>query len=262
MADGVRRPIAAHASARPNAAARASDLPSGIRTTIGDLALWDAALRSGKILTTESRAAMWAPATLSNGQEAVLFGDAYGFGWTLGELRGHRTAEHAGASGTFILRLLDNGLTVIVLTNLEVTAGSQPAVIARGIAGLMNPELRTPDLLVAATADPSPATTAAIKAMLADMAEGRDPALMTAGHRAFFLGMPAPVREDDASALRNLKSFTYLATDSVASRGIKRFGESVARIVYYKGELKGRPFSFTLWLTEGGRVANLRFSPS
>jgi CubicO group peptidase (beta-lactamase class C family) len=233
---------------------------AGVRATVGDLARWDAALRSDNLLKRESRDRMWTPAKLANGNEAVLFGDAYGFGWTLGELRGHRTVEHAGASGTYILRVLDAGLTVLVLTNLDVTAGSQPAVLARGVAGLIKKELRAPELLTAQV-DPAPQTTLAIKGLLSDMADDRDPPLMTAGHRAFYLGMPAPVRADNSGLLKTLRSFSYLAADDVAGRGLTRWGEPVTRIAYYKGELEGRPFYFTFWLTADSKVANLRFYP-
>src|SRR4030095_562615 len=75
---------------------------AGICSTLEDLAKWDAALRDGKLLKKSSLDLMWTPAKLNSGQEAMMFGEAYGFGWTLGDVRGHRTVEHGGASGTYI----------------------------------------------------------------------------------------------------------------------------------------------------------------
>jgi CubicO group peptidase (beta-lactamase class C family) len=89
-------------------------------TIIEDLAKWDAALHDGKLLKRTSLDMMWTPARLNNGYDALVFGSAYGFGWMLGDHRGYRIAEHGGASGTHILRFLDDGLTVVVLTNLDV----------------------------------------------------------------------------------------------------------------------------------------------
>src|SRR5260370_9643782 len=90
------------------------EMPSffGIFSTVEDLVKWDAALRGGVLLKQASFDQMWTPGKLNNGQDALVGLAPYGFGWTLGETRGHRTAEHAGASGTYILRFLDDGLTI------------------------------------------------------------------------------------------------------------------------------------------------------
>lgn len=234
---------------------------AGICSTIEDLAKWDAALRRGKLLKQSSLDLMWTPAQLNNGQEAMMFGDAYGFGWTLGEVRGYRTAEHAGASGAYILRFLDDNLTIIVLTNLDVTAGSQPGLLARGMAGLLKPQYRPPNMLTP-QADPSPQTTREINALLSEMAEGRDSPNMTTAHRAFYNNLPLPARQEDGRLLKTLKSLTYLAGDDVTGRGLKKMGEPVARISYYQGEMEGRTFYFTFWLTKEGKIAYLRFSPA
>jgi D-alanyl-D-alanine carboxypeptidase len=233
---------------------------AGICSTVEDLAKWDAALRDGTMLKKTSLDLMWTPAKLNNGQEAVMFGDAYGFGWTLGEVRGYRTVEHAGASGTYILRFLDDGLTIIVLTNLDVTSGSQPATLARGVAGLIKPQYQPPAMLTP-QADPSPQTTNEINALLSEMAEQRDSSIMTPTYRAFHNNLPPPLRQDEARLLKTLKPLTHLASDDVRGRGLKRIGEPVVRIGYYKGELEGKTFFFTFWLTREGKVAYLRFNP-
>src|SRR5256714_4019581 len=112
-----------------------------------------------------------------------------------------------------------------------------------------------------AQTDPSPQTTRELNALLSEMAEGRDSPIMTAAHRAFYNSLPPPARQEDGQLLKTLKSLTYLASDDVSGRGLKRMGELVARIVYYKGELEGKTFHFTFWLTKEGKVAYLRFSP-
>lgn len=164
---------------------------AGICSTVEDLGKWDEALRAGKLLKQTSLDLMWTPAKLNNGQEALMFGEAYGFGWTLGEVRGYRTVEHGGASGTYILRFRDDRLTIIVLTNLDVPSGSQPALLARGIAGLVKPQYQPSDILTPQT-DPSPQTTREINAMLSEMAEERDSPIMTEPYRTFYNNNPGP----------------------------------------------------------------------
>ena len=56
----------------------------------------------------------------------------YGFGWFIEQQNGHRDIEHGGAwqgFETHISRYVDDGLTVVVLTNLEgaIRAGSPTA---------------------------------------------------------------------------------------------------------------------------------------
>ena len=105
-----------------------------------DMAKWDAALYTEKLLKRASLDLMWTPVKLNGGKT-----QSYGFGWAMGEIRGRRVIEHGGAwqgFTTHIARYVDDRLTVIVLTNL---AGANPTAIARGVAGLYNPDLRPPD---------------------------------------------------------------------------------------------------------------------
>jgi CubicO group peptidase (beta-lactamase class C family) len=238
---------------------------AGLCSTVEDLAKWDAALRDGTILKKTSLDLMWAPAKLNNGQEAFVSGGPYGFGWMLGDHRGYRIAEHSGASGTHILRFLDDGLTIVVLTNLDGPSGSRPASLARGIAGLVRPAYRPPEML-APEPDPRPESAREMRALLSGfaegLAEGQDSPIMTAAYRAFYNSLPPPVRQEEAQLLKALKTFTYLASDNVEGRGLKRMGEPIARICYYKAELGQKVYYFTFWLTKEGKVAQLRFNPA
>lgn len=104
--------------------------------TVLDMAKWDAALYTEKLLKKSSLDQMWTPVKLSNGNTRN-----YGFGWSLGEVRGHKTVEHGGAwqgFTSFIARYVDDKLTIIVLVN---RAGANPGNIAHGVAALYNPEL-------------------------------------------------------------------------------------------------------------------------
>jgi len=104
--------------------------------TVYDMAKWDAALYTEKLLKRSSLDQMWTPAKLNDGKTRP-----YGFGWALGEVRGHRLVEHGGSWQGFksqISRYIDDKLTVVVFAN---QARANPAKLAHGIAALFNSEL-------------------------------------------------------------------------------------------------------------------------
>ncbi len=108
----------------------------GIMSTVKDLARYTLALDRGELLPKDALERMWTPGRLNNGKISEVLGRPYGFGWFLDTWKGHRTVEHGGVTGTHLLRLRDEGLTVIVLTNLDWAAGSVPNTLTRGVAEL------------------------------------------------------------------------------------------------------------------------------
>src|SRR5438874_2597713 len=60
--------------------------------TVYDMAKWDIALYTEKLLKRSSLEQMWTPVKLNNGKTFP-----YGFGWALGGVRGHRIIEHGGS---------------------------------------------------------------------------------------------------------------------------------------------------------------------
>jgi CubicO group peptidase (beta-lactamase class C family) len=96
-----------------------------------DLAKWDEALYTEKLLKRSSLEQMWTVAKLKTGQPNS---GHYGFGWFVQEKNGHPLVEHEGAwqgFETHISRYMDDKLTVVVLTNL---GGSKPNIIANRVA--------------------------------------------------------------------------------------------------------------------------------
>jgi CubicO group peptidase (beta-lactamase class C family) len=124
----------------------------GILSTVLDLAKWDAALGTDRLLRRATREQMWTPVKLNNGTS-----HPYGFGWELGGTAPHRRVSHAGKWFGFaaqIDRFVDDRLTIVVLTNL---AESAPARISRAVAGTLIPALATP--VYEPIADTEPAVT-------------------------------------------------------------------------------------------------------
>jgi CubicO group peptidase (beta-lactamase class C family) len=128
-----------------------------------DLERWDRALYGTTLLTRASLDRMWTPFLLNDGKPNP---GGYGFAWDIGERNGHRLVWHSGAwqgFTTYIGRFVDDGLTVVVLTNLAANHAA-PGNIASVVAGLVEPALMPKPL--AAIADPDPATRARVARLL------------------------------------------------------------------------------------------------
>ena len=111
--------------------------PSGaFLSTVLDLAKWDAALETGKILKQASLDQMWTPAKLNNGKT-----NPYGFGWELEPIGTHKLVNHGGSLPGFraqLARFIDDKVTVVVLTNGD---NANAGAIANGVANFYIPGL-------------------------------------------------------------------------------------------------------------------------
>ena len=99
--------------------------------SILDLARWDAALYTDKLLKRSSLEQMWTVARLNDGKPNS---GHYGFGWEITSSHGHRLIDHEGAWQGFksqISRYVDDKLTVVVLADL---AEADPGKIAEHVA--------------------------------------------------------------------------------------------------------------------------------
>lgn len=100
-----------------------------------DLAKWDGALYTEKLLKKSSLDQMWTVAKLDDGKPNS---GNYGFGWDIERMNGHRVLEHGGSWQGFtayIGRYVDDKLTVVVLTNLDSDHAS-PRTITHHVAAL------------------------------------------------------------------------------------------------------------------------------
>jgi CubicO group peptidase (beta-lactamase class C family) len=111
--------------------------PSGaFLSTVLDLAKWDAALYTDKILKQAIRDQMWTGVKLSSGNT-----HPYGFGWDLDTVNGHKIVRHGGSLPGFramLARFPDDKITVVVLTNGD---NANPAGIALNVAAQFIPGL-------------------------------------------------------------------------------------------------------------------------
>jgi CubicO group peptidase (beta-lactamase class C family) len=107
---------------------------------VPDLAKWDAALYTERLVKKASLDRMWTVFPLNDGKPNP---GNYGFAWAIGKQNGHRVIEHSGAwqgFTTYIGRYVDDGLTVVVLTNLDA-GHAHPGKIGHEVAGLYDTAL-------------------------------------------------------------------------------------------------------------------------
>ena len=87
----------------------------GILSSAYDLAKWDEALYGDQLLSAESKATMWTPAILPNGNST-----GYAFGWSVGPYKGQTSQSHGGQVAGFIAnfsRFPDQEAAIIVFLN-------------------------------------------------------------------------------------------------------------------------------------------------
>ena len=186
----------------------------------------------GKAPWPASFKSIWSPAVLRDGKPVQFRAltesfNSYGFGWILGEFRSHRTISHAGYAGAAILRLPDDGVSVVVLTNLTRDSGSNPQGLALGIAGHYVSGVSW--LALKAIPDPAPAVTEELLAELRRLGDGR-PALdrYTQEFRSL-VEATAPGFQAEARRLGTLESLTLLEANSAAGTRLLLYRANYSR---------------------------------
>jgi D-alanyl-D-alanine carboxypeptidase len=215
--------------------------------TVLDLAKWDAALYTDKPFSAGVREQIWRPVKLNDGKT-----EPYGFGWSVGELRGHPFVAHGGGIhgfSTYIARFVEDKLTVIVLMN----GGADPGSVAHGIAGHYLPGL-TLASIKAPKKDPDPELTGRLKQSLFDLAERKDSDLITSEFREDYRRSGTRA-ESLRKRLAGLKSFTFVTCDEPPKTRPDRFGVPIARVCAYKLVTPEETRFYTFELTRDSRVA-------
>ncbi|AMY07083.1 Penicillin-binding protein E [Luteitalea pratensis] len=102
-------------------------------STLDDLARWDAALYTDRVVKAESLARMWTPYLLKDGSST-----RYGYGFQVGDMRGQQAIEHGGGIpgfSTYALRLPQEHVYVVVLCNSD-NPRVAPGYLARRLAAM------------------------------------------------------------------------------------------------------------------------------
>ncbi len=148
-------------------------------STVEDMAKWDAALYTEKLLKKSSLDQMWTAPATNDGTDAPF---NYGFGWFIENYHGHRLVQHSGGTPGFssaMYRFVSDKLTIIILTNHADRILDQLAI---DLAGIYLTALKRPD----ANTDPDPQTTAMLKDVVSGLLKGKaEPESFTAAMRIF-----------------------------------------------------------------------------
>jgi CubicO group peptidase (beta-lactamase class C family) len=215
-----------------------------IVSTPGDLARWDLALDTGKLLKRASLEQMWAPVKLADGSHPAF---EYGFGWFTDTYHGRRVARHCGVSPGFsssIIRFVDDKLTVIVLAN---GSGQVIDQLTGDIAAIYNPALA---IATANAPDPDARRSQKLKDALVGMLGGKpDPTLFTPGMNLFMTTASGKDFGEWAASFGPLESFTFAEQEETEH----------GRVVRYRVTLGSSRFSFSFGLAEDGKIAHAFF---
>ena len=216
--------------------------------TVLDLAKWDAALCTEKLVKKSSLDQMWTVAKLNDGKPNK---SNYGFAWTIDQMNGHRVIEHGGAwqgFTTYIARYVDDKLTVVVLTNLD-SAHSNPGRIAHHVAGLYVPALMPPELKP--IEDKEPQVTAFFREVLQKIAEGKaDPEWFTPDRRKELFPDRIKALGEFVKSLGALKSLDL----------VERKEEDGLPAYTYRAAFSDRTMMLRLTLSPDGKIAGMRLA--
>lgn len=217
----------------------------GVQSTVNDLAKYDAALSAGTLVPAATLTEMWTPARLSDTRPAGTAGIGYGFGWFLEQFRGHREVHHGGSTGTCLFRLPDDGVSVILLTNLEQIAGSDPCGLARAVAAQYVPAIAIP--LVPATTDPDPSRTARLRGAVEAFAQGKVGAEDYTPESVKALSEAAKAQSAAFAKFGPMTSFELIADDTL-----------VTPVVWYRARYASAVVHYRFVLDASGKVSSLQ----
>lgn len=217
-----------------------------------DLAKWDAALYTTKLLKQSSLDEMWTIQKYTAGPNAGKPNKGnYGFGWEINSVNGHRLIEHGGSWQGFttaICRYVDDKLTVIVLTNLD-SAHSNPDIIAHTVAGFYVPAVAPPPP-PKPIEDKDPEVTAQLRQVIAQL---------TAGKLDLSAFTPNARKKFDATLQDAAKNF--LANEGALEKLelLTRKEETGARTFTYRAHFAYGVVRLTLRRTADGQIDGLNF---
>ena len=214
--------------------------------SILDLAQWDAALYTDKLLTRDSRNKIWTAARLRDGTTKN-----YGFGWHLGEFHGLQLAFHGGAwqgFKTFIIRFLDTKLTIIFLANSWETRDFK---FARALASAFYPAFALPEVKTTDELDPN-TTSLVRRALMQVVMRKLDEKLFTPDYHAAMLG------NEGKRIAQSLNAFSLPVAIINSSELIEQGIENGRRVFRYLLTDIGSSLILTVELTTDNKIASIK----
>jgi len=212
----------------------------GAFASLRDEATFLLALDQGRLLTTASRQAMWAPFRLGGGRSA-----GFGVGWSAGTLAGRPCVGHSGGPAlSDLIYLPHERLGVIVLANQHRLYPSLARAIAARLLGA------GPFAAEAAQADPDPDLTARHRSLIEALARSQAQAEAFSGEAARALPETSPwldLQLHPHGPLVRLAFRSERLADGQRIRVYRAFHESGAAVAWrFTLDARGRVADFDL----------------
>lgn len=212
---------------------------AGLTSTVGDLLRWDQALYANTLISRASYEQMIAH-TKNN----------YGFGWEMMTWSGRREIGHAGSGQGFsniVARFIDDGLTVIVLSNSDEASGGGTARALAAIyfgesprTPVMKPETIFLDAIMADGVDAGIARYRAMKSEAPAVETFRtDELLVAAGYKLYELPAMDEARRVFEFALHEFPQSAY-SYDGLADIAVAE-GDYATAVRHFETSLRLDP---------------------
>lgn len=215
-----------------------------MESTVSDLAKWDAALGTEKLLPKASWDQLWTPTKLTSGAATT-----YGLGWGVGKLGSEPMIGHTGGINGFstvMNRIPSKALSIIVLCNSEAADPSAAAIEA---TYLFDPTLRP---VVVKVEDKEPAKTAAAKVAFEDLMAGKvDRTKFTPQMNGIMTDEMVKAGKDQLTKFGKLESFEFIGEKT----------ESELKLRLYQAMVGTTVVKMDVALAPDGKIAMLKLHP-
>lgn len=222
----------------------------GILASASDMAAWDAALFSGRLLKLATFEQMTSVVQLSDGTAG-----ASGMAWFVDEFHGHPFILHNGSTlggySSVVYHYLNDKLGVAVLCNID--RWNAVNVAAQHVAGLVVPGISTSSL---PPLKGDKELSGRMLQFLTDLAAGKDPDLLAPEMRG---QVSKGFRDWIARHLKSKQDFILVDREDLGPAGKMRVGSRVRWVERYRMDTSGGPVYYLFDFTPEGKVT--RFFP-
>ena len=216
----------------------------GLYASLDDMIAFDAALRSGKLISPADRSLMWSNGELGDG---ALSPSGLAFN-SVSYVRGHRAASKGGQAGVDYTVFPDDGLSVVLLTNME-QSGWGNWYNAPEIARFYDRRIQ-PISALTPQPDPDPTRTQRLLQSMKDVANGVSPSPLLAP--ALNAGVSQDIRDSTKQLLAMMKDLRFLACEPASPKD----PSGAVQYCYYRASLGGPTLDLGFGLDRDGRLAS------
>jgi D-alanyl-D-alanine carboxypeptidase len=218
----------------------------GVLASAVDLAGWFTAVLSGKLMRPVSLEQMLAPVKLADGRNVT-----HGFAFFTDSFNGHKMIFHHGSTvggfGSVVRYFPAEHITIAIIGNVE-DGGWGPEYISQRVANFYIPGAYLGG--IKAGPDPDAKFTASLRQLLQDIANSKPSDMLTASYAG---RISADFRKQTAANLRDIKSFSFLAAESIGEDHFV-LDPTLVKAAHYKLVTGDRTVYYTFRLDKNAKV--------